>query len=444
MINRTKKNSILLTILLVLPALIGVYSACSTPTALDSLAHSATQPTNDDSGPPAPAPTPAPLLFWLEPRTSPVIGVGQVINIYTALKGNVSTPYPAYVDPTTVTWSNSNPNFASIDVHGVVTGLASGTTTISGAYQGNSSQVVVQVSGKMVSHSIVVGAQPTRTYFLYTPDFGTTAGPFPLVVVMHGGGGTAMQVAASGMMNNLAQTHKFYVAYPEGTGVIQTFNAGSCCGTAKSRNIDDVLFIKNLLVDVEKSNIIDSAKIYASGFSNGAIMSHRLACEMADKFAAIIPFSGGSGEFDFNLTNYFACTPSRPIPIIEFHANNDRNYPIAGGAGNDGSSGTNFYPIQSTINDWISRNNVTSMATTDTPTPTETCYHYKTPANSAMASAPVTLCVLNPVDVYDATNSIVFGGGHSWPGGVRSSSAKSDVPVIDFLANTYIWKLLGN
>jgi hypothetical protein len=37
----------------------------------------------------------------------------------------------------------------------------------------------------------------------------------------------------------------------------------------------------------------------------------------------------------------------------------------------------------------------------------------------------------------------VFGGGHSWPGGVRSPSANSDVPIADFDASTYIWSQLN-
>jgi hypothetical protein len=55
----------------------------------------------------------------------------------------------------------------------------------------------------------------------------------------------------------------------------------------------------------------------------------------------------------------------------------------------------------------------------------------------------VTLCKLDPPDVYDPVNQIVFGGGHSWPGGVRSPDAKSDVPVTDFNANAYIWSFLN-
>ncbi|MBI5786428.1 MAG: hypothetical protein HZA64_13315, partial [Rhodocyclales bacterium] len=66
-----------------------------------------------------------------------------------------------------------------------------------------------------------------------------------------------------------------------------------------------------------------------------------------------------------------------------------------------------------------------------------------TPANASLPSARVTLCKVDPVDVYDPVNEIVFGGGHAWPGGTRSPSAKSDVPPTDFSADSYLWRFFN-
>lgn len=43
------------------------------------------------------------------------------------------------------------------------------------------------------------------------------------------------------------------------------------------------------------------------------------------------------------------------------------------------------------------------------------------PADAGQPSAPVSLCRVDPPDVYDAANKIVFDGGHSWPGGVADN-----------------------
>jgi polyhydroxybutyrate depolymerase len=384
----------------------------------------------------------ASALYWLEPTTSTTIGVGQTISVFFAQKNSSADPYPAYIDPTLITWTSSSPGFALIDLNGMLTGLSAGTTTITAQYQGRSSQLTVLVSGTFVNRNVTVTGQGTRHYSIYIPPFNGDTNPHPAILSLHGGGGTAMMQASTSTLNKFAQGQKIYVAFLEGTGAIQTFNAGSCCGSAQTNNIDDVLYVQTVLDDIQANYNVNPAKIYATGFSNGGMMSHRLACSVANRFAAIAAVSGGSGEFDNANVRYYTCSPSRPIPILHIHATNDRNYPFAGGFG-DGVSATNFYPIDSTITDWITRNNVTSQAAIENVTATTTCYHYNVTADTNKPSAPVTLCKENPTDVYDSVNQIVFGGGHSWPGGVRSPAAKSDVPLIDFNANTYMWNFFN-
>jgi polyhydroxybutyrate depolymerase len=345
------------------------------------------------------------------------------------------------VGATLVTWSSSQPGVASIDGNGMVIGLSAGTTVVTAQYQTYSSQVTVQVSGAFLQRNVAVSGQGIRHYSIYVPPFGDTS-PHPAILSLHGGGGSAMIQASTSLLNKFAQAEKIYVVYLEGTGAIQTFNAGSCCGSAQTQNVDDVLYVRTVLDDIETNYNVNPAKIFATGFSNGSMMSHRLACAVADRIAAIAAVSGGSGQFDKALNQYYACNSTRPIPVLHIHAANDRNYPFAGGIG-DGISSTNFYPIDSTISDWIGRNNVTAQATVENVTSTTTCYHYSAVANTSKPSAPVILCKLNPVDVYDSVNSIVFGGGHSWPGGVRSPAAKSDVPVTDFNANAYMWNFFN-
>jgi polyhydroxybutyrate depolymerase len=378
--------------------------------------------------------------FPLEPTTSTTIGVAQVISVFAALQ-NSGAAFPAYLDASSITWASSNPGVATINSNGVVTGLGNGSTTITAQYQTFSSQLNVTVSGILSARTLAVTGQGTRRYSIYVPPF-TNANPHPALVSIHGGGGTAMLQAATSQLNQFAQQHNFYVVYLEGTGTIQTFNGGACCGTAQTQNIDDVLYVQSVLNDVEANFNVDANKEFATGFSNGGIMTHRLACTLSNRFAAVAAVSGGSGEFDNALNRYYTCNPARPIPILHIQAGNDRNYPFAGGVG-AGISSTNFYSIDSTIADWRTRNNVTPQVTLEQVTLTTTCYHYTTRADTSKPSAPVTLCKINPPDVYDAVNQIVFGGGHSWPGGMRSPSANSDVPVTDFSANAYMWAFFG-
>ncbi len=440
--SQTTNTAILFGLLLIVSACTPSSSSFQTLGSPDAILDTPAQ-TTDSSLPDSTPPVEPAIKFWLEPTSSTLIGVDQVINVFSVFKENETDPFPAYVSSTSIVWSSSATGIAKIGTDGMVTGLKEGTTTISATYGSYSNSLNLQVSGKMIKRSVFVSGQGTRKYSIYTPTFtGDPNEDHPALLSLHGGGGTAMGQAASSLLNALANEKKFYVIYPEGSGVVQTFNAGACCGSAQSQNIDDVLFIKTVVGDAGLHYKINSSKIFASGFSNGAIMSHRLACELSDTISGIAAVSGGSGEFDFNLNRYYTCNPSRPIPILLFHASNDRNYAFAGGNGG-GVSGTAFYPIDSTIQDWIGRNNVQNKAIVNVLTPTTKCYTYSKQSNISKASAPVTLCKTEPIDIYDPVTDIIFGGGHSWPGGVRGNSTSSDAPVNDFKANSYLWSFLN-
>ncbi len=382
----------------------------------------------------------APVQMALEPSDSTTIGMGQHINMFLVRHGG-GAPFPEYIDPNLVTWSSSNPARAAIDANGLVTGISEGTTTITAQYQSLTVQLSLQVSGIFTALTLPVAQQGTRRYSIYVPST-ASADPRPLMISMHGGGGTAQLQAAMSQLVKLAQAQQIVVAFLEGTGVIQTFNAGDCCGTAQTQNIDDVAYARAVIDDVEARNAIDSSRIFATGFSNGGMMSHRLACALADRLTGIAAVGGASGQFDRTGTPYYSCNPARPIPVLHIHATNDRNYPYVGGTGN-GISSTDYYSVNATISDWITRNNLSSQATVVQVSPTTSCTTYATPADSSRPSARVTLCRVDPPDLYNLASEVVFGGGHSWPGGVRSPGQKSDVPVTDFNASNYLWNFLN-
>lgn len=379
-----------------------------------------------------------PQPFWLEPARRTIVGVGQIISLSAAYKAQASDAYPTYLDNTAVSWLSSNPSCATVNANGRVTGVSPCSTTITAIYSGHTAQLPVQVSGNWVNRSVTVAGQGSRSYSVYEPDFGSTPGPHPAILALHGGGGSALIQASTSQLANLAHQQKTYVAFLEGSGAVKTFNAGACCGYAKTNHIDDVAYAQAVLDDLESAYTVRSEKVYAIGMSNGGMMAHRLACAMSERLAGIAAVSGASAQFDQALTQYYSCTPARRIPILHIHATNDRNYPFAGGTGS-GPSGTAYYPVDATIADWRTRNNVSSAAAVTRVTATTTCYRYANAADAGQSSAPVTLCKIDPIDVYDSVNQIVLGGGHAWPGGTRSPSGSSDTPIMDFVANDYLW-----
>jgi polyhydroxybutyrate depolymerase len=126
-----------------------------------------------------------------------------------------------------------------------------------------------------------------RSYRLYIPA-GVTS-PAPLVVMMHGGFGSAQQAERAYGWDELADSAKFVVAYPDGVGRAWNVNGG-CCGRPGRENVDDVGFINAVVGDVAANVNVDPRRRYATGISNGGMLAYALACDTGT-FAAIGPDS---------------------------------------------------------------------------------------------------------------------------------------------------------
>src|SRR6185369_3270151 len=110
-----------------------------------------------------------------------------------------------------------------------------------------------------------------RSYRLYLPEGLPT--PAPLVVMLHGGFGSAAQAERAYGWDQLADGAKFAVAYPDGEG--RAWNAnGGCCGRPGRTNVDDVGFVSAVVDDVGSNIGIDADRVYATGISNGGMMAY--------------------------------------------------------------------------------------------------------------------------------------------------------------------------
>src|SRR5689334_22069331 len=83
----------------------------------------------------------------------------------------------------------------------------------------------------------------------------------------------------------LSDSEGFIVAWP--IGIDQAWNIGPCC--TRSRDVDDLGLALQLVDKIKGQGCIDPKRVYATGFSMGGGMSHFLACNAADVFAAVVP-----------------------------------------------------------------------------------------------------------------------------------------------------------
>lgn len=163
-----------------------------------------------------------------------------------------------------------------------------------------------------------------RWYLLTAPEAATATDPVPLVLDFHGlSEGAEFHSAATGY-TEVAQSEGFVVAFPHGTGQPVAWNISS------GDDNPDLAYVDEMLRQIEDSYCIDTARVYATGLSNGALMSSMLACARADVFAAVAPVAGVARAQD--------CDPGRPVPVITFHGTEDPLLPFNGTVSGDAIS----------------------------------------------------------------------------------------------------------
>lgn len=156
-----------------------------------------------------------------------------------------------------------------------------------------------------------------RTYLLNVPS-GLSGPAAPLLVSIHGFSGNAQAQESFTGWTQTAVEKKFIVAYPQGRpseygGAWDPYTANS----------PDVAHLRAIVADIKSAYCVDSARVYADGWSNGAVMSQRLACSAADLFSAVSSYGGGGPTAAGFATG---CSPSRPISIALLAGQYDFTY----------------------------------------------------------------------------------------------------------------------
>jgi len=237
-----------------------------------------------------------------------------------------------------------------------------------------------------------------RTFDVFVPSVASEGGPVPLVVDMHGWGSSKEREAELSRLAEAAEARGYAVAYPAGFDA--SWNAGFCCGGAVDDEVDDVGFVVAMVERLIDEACIDRSLVYAAGFSNGAFMSYRLACEAAATFAAVAPVAGVMG------TDVELCTPTEPLSVIHFHGTDDFNVAY------DGRPWLGVPGPRDAMAHWAAHNGCAVDPVVTLELDDVTCETWPGCSNEA----EVTLCS-------------IAGGGHCWPGNPECAYGMSTTTI---------------
>lgn len=167
-----------------------------------------------------------------------------------------------------------------------------------------------------------------RSYEVYIPKKYSVEFSYPLVFILHGGGGTAKGLIRSthSRFNQLAEQDNFIAVYPNGIEKSWNDGARDSVGVARKLNIDDVGFFEEMMKNLQSNFSVDKNKIFVCGISNGGFMAQRLAFELSDKIKGIGVVAANLSKV-LEKQNY----PKNRVSAIFINGTDDPIVPYNGG-----------------------------------------------------------------------------------------------------------------
>lgn len=251
-----------------------------------------------------------------------------------------------------------------------------------------------------------------RTLRVYVPAIYDGQTPRPLVFNFHGNPQNAINFENMTKFRSVADTANFILITPNGTvlGGGQGWN-----NYPSNSDVDDVLFVSDMIDYLQGKYNIDTTRIYSSGYSNGGLMGYDLACQLSHRIAAVASVAGS-----MEVGRLQTCAPSKTISILEIHGTNDALVPYGGGL----NGSVLLAAVDSVLNFFVGNNqcdvspdisNIPNIATDDF----STVKRYVWP---------------NCADFTSVELLKITGGAHTWPGLPGAGTNR------DIIADQEIWR----
>jgi polyhydroxybutyrate depolymerase len=259
-------------------------------------------------------------------------------------------------------------------------------------------------SERWIGH-LTVGSM-RRDFRVFIPSIYNSKQKTPLVIVLHGGGGRGLRMESFTRFSELAERENFIVAYPD--GYRRNWNDGREISQSRAHRekIDDVSFISSLIDAIGGRYAVDDRRIYVTGISNGGFMSMRLACELSHRIAAVAVITATVPD---NIMG--GCSPGSKVSVLIMNGTKDPLVPYNGGMvtfmGRERGKASS---TDATVKLWIGINNCSAK-----PSRVEMIDNSDEDGTRVEKRAYKS----KDNDGVEVVLYTIFGGGHTWPGGMQ-------------------------
>ncbi|RZD36283.1 MAG: hypothetical protein CXT72_01710 [Methanobacteriota archaeon] len=181
--------------------------------------------------------------------------------------------------------------------------------------------------------------------------------PLPLVIALHGYSSSGSFNAWWMSLYDSVHENEHLLLTPDGTLnwiAMRYWNATEACCNLFGSSVDDVSFLEGLISEAVENYGADPLGVVLIGHSNGAFMTHRMACERGNLIESIISLNGATWN-DFNND----CPDTGRPNILHVHSTLDGVIQYDGGSLN----GAQYPSAPQSTSFWASRSSCDSAWT---------------------------------------------------------------------------------
>lgn len=168
---------------------------------------------------------------------------------------------------------------------------------------------------ELTAETLQVGTR-TRSFGIRIPKTYDPQVAYPVVFLLHGNGGDGANLYSFFKFQS-ASGEKAILIYPDAENLDWDLYTPSATNK-------DVAFVEAMIANVASRYTVDTTRVFAWGWSNGAFFANQLACRRSALFRGIASHAGGApyepNDLNRKWPNGFQqCPGETAVPFIGFH-----------------------------------------------------------------------------------------------------------------------------